>query len=107
MLDFHIETNDVMESDFQKEAITRYSGRTLDELNSVRVLLSKGILFSQKKGRARNFSPISYLLNGELVPASLRFVVVTNQASLGNKTWGRIDFLVNHRGYCLLDERRK
>lgn len=106
-MDFLIQTNNVMESDFQKEAITRYSGRTLDELNSVRILLSKGILFSQKKGRARNFSPIGYLLNGESVPAALRFVVVTDQASLGNKTWGRIDFLVNHCGYRLLDERKK
>ena len=96
-----------MESDFQKEAITRYSGRTLDELDSVRILWSKGILFSQKKGRARNGSPIPFLRNGEEAPASLKFVVLTDQASLGNKTWGRIDFLVNHLGYYFLDERKK
>ncbi len=106
-MDFLIEAQDVMESDFQKEAVTRCSGRTLDELNSVRILWSKGILFSQKKGRARTYSPIYFLIDGEKTPAELRFVVLTDHASLGNKTWGRIDFLVNHLGYCLLDERKK
>lgn len=106
-MNFLFKTKNVMESDFQREAITRYSGRNLDELNSVRILWSKGILFSEKKGRARKDSPIPFLRNGEETPASLRFVVLTDHASLGNKTWGRIDFLVNHKNYFLLDERKK
>lgn len=105
-MNFFINTDDVMESDFQQEAITRYSGRTLDELDSVSILWSKGIRFSEKKGRARNDSPVPYLRKKEEVPASLRFVVLTDQARLGNKTWGRIHFLVNHLGYELLDERK-
>jgi len=33
--------------------------------------------------------------------------VLTDQISLGNKLWGRLDYLVRYRGYGLVDEREK
>ena len=122
MLNFLFLANDVVVSDFQKEATARYSGRDLNEIDSVRLLWSNGVLFSKRKGRARKFSPLSYLLRQEQwkvadpkkrsrrmveVPSTLKYVVLTNRVSLGNKLWGRVDFLVNHCGYELVDERVK
>lgn len=90
----------------QSEAVVRYEGRDLDELNCVRILWGRGILFSGNPGRARRESPIPHLNKGKKVPSNLKFVVLTGQVALGNKLWGRIDFLVNHCGYKLLDERK-
>ena len=104
-MDFFIKTENATELFSQKGAVVRYKGRTLDELNSVRILWSNGILFSSSKGRARRESPLPFLLRKENVPSDLRNVVLTNQTQPGNKLWGRIDFLVNHCGYRLLDER--
>jgi len=104
-MDFLFKANDATGLSSQKGTVARYEGRTLDELNSVRILWSNGILFSSSKGRARRNSPLPFLLKKENVPLDLRNVVLTNQTQPGNKLWGRIDFLVNHRGYRLLDER--
>lgn len=90
----------------QSETVVRYEGRELDELDCVRILWAKGILFSGNPGRARRESPLPYLKRGEKVPSNLKFVVLTGQVAPGNKLWGRIDFLVNHCGYQLLDERK-
>ncbi len=96
---------DTIGSFSQKGAIVRYKGRSLDELNSVRILWSNGIKFSASKGKARRESPLSHLQKGHVAPSRLRCIVLTKQSSPGNKLWGRIDFLVNYCGYVLLDER--
>ena len=104
-MDFFIKTKNATEPTFQKEAVVRYNGRTLDELNSVRILWSRGVLFSSSKGKARRESPLAYLQRGGDVPSHLRNVVLTKHTQLGNKLWGRVDFLVNYCDYRLLDER--
>ena len=121
-MSFFIKTDDIVVPDFQKEATMRFSGRDLKEIDCVRLLWSNGVLFSKRKGRARRSSPLSFLLQQERwkmenpkkrsskiveVPSTLQYVVLTDGVSLGNKLWGRVDYLVNHRRYKFVDERGK
>ncbi len=101
----HSYTNDVAVPSSQRGTAIRYEGRSLEELESIKILWSLGIRFSKSKGRARRESPVPYLLRNEAVPPNLKFVVLTKHAQPGNKAWGRISYLVRFRGYQLLDER--
>ena len=105
IMDFLIKTNDVAVLSSQKGSVARFEGRSLDEIQSVRILWSKGIRFSRSKGRARKKSPLEFLMRDETVPRELCNVVLTKGTSLGNKCWGRIDHLVKYCGYQLRDER--
>lgn len=102
---FLLQAHNVVKPSFKNEIATRYEGRVLTEKECVQILWKNGIRFSSKKGRARNNNPLTYLENNFPVPSDLRNIVITNGCNPGNKLWGRIDFLVNHCRYQLLDER--
>jgi hypothetical protein len=86
------------------EAVVRYEGK-FTEVQAVRILASRGVFFSKIPGKARNETPLAYLEKREEVPAGLKYVVLPKNILLGNRAWGKIDFLVNYCGYTLKDER--
>ncbi|MCP4438793.1 MAG: hypothetical protein GY810_07600 [Aureispira sp.] len=104
-MEFFPQLKDTTEPFFKNEAVARVKGRFLSELESIKILQAHGIQFSEKKGRARKESPLAYLRSGMAVPPNLKNVVLSRKVQIGNKLWGRVDFLVNHCGYTLLDER--
>jgi hypothetical protein len=98
-------TPEATEPSSKMEAVVRYQGK-FTEVQAVRILASRGVFFSKIPGKARNETPIAFLTKSEEVPTSLKYVVLPKGILLGNRAWGKIDFLVNYCDYTLIDERR-
>lgn len=102
---------DVVEPSFGTKAITEVKGRNLTELEAVRTLHKKGVQFQKERRQteqgqsAKVITAMDYLEARMPVPAELKVFRLRGDVVLGNKTWGKIDFLVNHRGYTMLDQR--
>ncbi|MEM7375596.1 MAG: hypothetical protein AAF587_43785 [Bacteroidota bacterium] len=105
-MDIFIQTDVTVEPSFKTEATVMGEGSHSYELACINILFRHGILFSAKKGRARRDTPADFLRQGRAVPVNLKHVVLVRGLQPGIKLWGRIDFLLNYRGYKLLDERK-
>ena len=105
IMNLYSKTPEAIEPSSKMEAVVRSKGR-FTELQAVRILASKGVLFSKIPGKARKETPIAFLEKREAVPSSLKYVVLPKDILLGNRAWGKVDFLVNYCGYSLIDERR-
>ena len=74
-------------------------------MKSVRILHEHGVLFSEKKGKTRRETPYKYLEEQGQVPQNLKHIILTETIQPGIKLWARIDYLINFKGYRLIDER--
>ena len=102
-------TVDVAQANSQKGSAIRFEGRSLDIKTSITILWSKGVRFSKNNDKSRRTHPLDVMRKEgkQVVPTAFRFVTLTkNTEPLGNKSWGRIDFLVKYCGFRLVDERR-
>ena len=126
-MSIYSKTADTGRACFQEKRPVRFPGRPLRVATSIYLLWQKGVRFSQINDKSRRTNPLQFMPKfdpkaiGELenatfyrpsedlrnLPAAHRCVVLPKKIGpLGNKCWGRIDFLVNHCGFRFIDERK-
>jgi hypothetical protein len=97
------EFDESMESSTLKVAVGEK--KTLQK--AIKALSRKqNVSFGTSMRQVKSDNPMNYLQTSEEVPLSLRTIVLRNGAEIGIRTWGNIDFLVNHCDYVLEDWRK-